>query len=273
MLTSVEVRTSQGSSLMLNLEDDNSGVTVEKIEGLDPVKATLVSSSFANLDGQQFHSARREARNITMRLGLEPVFISDTVQDLRRRLYGFFMPKSTIFMQFTTGEGETREIYGVVESFETPLFTKDPGVDVSIMCFDPDFIDSTLATFSGSTTSANVEVPIDYEGTVETGIVLKLHVDRTLGQFTVYHRPPDGTLRSLDFVASLSAGDEVEISTVVGNKYAHLTRAGVQSSLLYAVLPQSNWIELQPGDNLFHVYATGVSIPYDVQYYPRYGGL
>lgn len=273
MLTSVEVRTSQGSSLTLNLEDDNSGVTVESIDGLDPVKATLVSSSFANLDGQQFHSARREARNLTFKLGLEPVFISDTVQSLRRRLYEYFMPKSTIFMQFNTAEGESKEIYGVVETFETPLFSKEPGIDISVMCFDPDFIDSELASFSGGTTSASVDVQVEYPGTVETGINFKLHVNRTLSEFTIYHRPPDGTLRSLNFVAALAAGDEVEINTVVGNKYARLTRAGVQSSLLYAIQPQSNWIELQPGLNLFHVYATGVTIPYDVQYYPRYGGM
>lgn len=273
MLTLVEVRNNQGALLGLPLLDTDSGFKIESIEGLDPVKATLVSSSFATLDGQQFHSAKREARNIKIRLGLEPDYVTDSVQDLRRRLYPFFNPKSPIGMTFHSSEGLVVNIDGVVESMEAPLFVKEPAVDVSIMCYNPDFVSPDVETFSAMATSAAVEELVTYEGSVETGLVLYLHVDRTLPEFTLYHRTPDGTLLQLDFVAPLISGDELTLSTVTGDKYARLLRAGVQSSVLYGILPQSKWIELSPGDNHIHVYTDGAPIPYDIAFVPKYGGL
>ncbi len=56
MLIKVEARTSSGALLILPLDDVSSGYVVEEIEGLDPVKATLVSSSFAQADGEQYHT-------------------------------------------------------------------------------------------------------------------------------------------------------------------------------------------------------------------------
>lgn len=273
MLTKVEVTNSQGALLGLQLDDVSDGLILEDIQGLDPVKATLVSSSFANLDGEQYHSSRREARNVKLTIGLEPDYITSSVRDLRKRLYGFFMPKSEVTLLFYDSDGLTVNIVGRVESCETALFTKEPAMDISIMCFDPDFIDPNVVTINGMSVSDSTELLIPYDGTVETGILLELDVNRDLTQFTIYHRPPDGTLRTTDFAASLTTGDTLKISTVPGSKYATLTRAASDSSLLYGISPQSNWIELQNGDNYLRLYAEGAGIPYTITYTPRYGGL
>jgi hypothetical protein len=165
------------------------------------------------------------------------------------------------------------DIVGYIETCECPLFTDKPKATISILCMDPDFLDLSDDVISGNTTSGTTETLVTYDGTVDTGIEFVLNVDRTLTEFTIYHRPPDGTLRSLDFAASLILGDVVTISTVRGNKFATLTRAGTNSSLLYAVSPQSNWIEFQNGDNHIRIYALGAAIPYTITYTNRYGGL
>lgn len=273
MLTEVEVRTSQGALLNMPIQDVSSGVVVEAVEGLDPVKATIVSSSFSSLDGAQYHSSRREARNIKFRLGLEPDYTVDTVRDLRMRLYNFFMPKSPVDLAFIMADGLTVNISGRVESFETALFSSEPAVDISIICFDPDFYDLTAVQVGGMTTPDLVETTIIYPGSVETGIKLTLNVDRAISEFTVYSAPPDGTLRTLDFAAPLIAGDVLTISTVPGDKEALLTRAGSISSILYGISPQSSWIELLPGSNKIRVYAEGVGVPYTIEYTNKYGGL
>lgn len=273
MLTAVEVRTEQGQLLSLPLQDVVSGYIIEEIEGLDPVKATLVSSSFANMDGEQYHSSRRETRNIVLKIGLEPDYVNDSVQDLRRGLYGFFMPKSLVNLRFIMSDGLEVDIQGRVESFETPLFTKEPEVDISVICFDPDFFDATPVVVSGNSTALTTESLIPYDGTVDTGVLFTLNVNRSLSAFTVYHRDPSGTLRSLDFQAALVNGDIVKVSTVTGNKYARKTTGGTESSALYAVSPQSYWMKFQPGDNYIRVYAVGAAIPYTLTYVNRYGGL
>jgi hypothetical protein len=273
MLTTVEARTASGNLLILPLEDISNGYVVEDIKGLDPVKATLVSSSFAQMDGEQYHSSRREARNIVLTIGLEPDYITESVRDLRLRLYSYFMPKSAIRLRFYDSDGLVVEISGRVESLETPMFTREPKVDISIMCFDPDFVELTPVVVNGNTVSDNTDTIIEYPGTVETGFVLVLNVDRVLNEFTIYHRPPDDSIRTLDFAAPLQAGDILTISTIVGSKFANLNRGGTISSILYGVSPQSNWIQLEHGDNNLRVYAVGAAIPYEITYTPRYGGL
>lgn len=274
MLTKVEVRTRQGNLLSLQLDDISDGYVVQDIQGLDPVKATLVSSGFAGQDGEQFHSSRREARNPRFQIGFEPTdpeMVS--VRDLRNQLYNFFMPKKEITLRFYMSNGLVVEAIGRVETFESILFTQEPMADISIMCFDPDFYELTTTVVSGLSTDAVAPTEITYNGTVETGIRLILDVNRTLSEFTVYHTPPGDGIRSLQFVAPLVAGDRLTISTVFGNKGATLLRGGTETSLLYAISPQSNWIEFTKGVNSFQVYAVGAGIPASVEYITRYGAL
>lgn len=273
MITQIEARTVQGTLLSLSLDDSSMGILVDEVEGLDPVKATIVSSGFASNDGVQYQSSRREARNITIKLSLEPDYLTESVRMLRNRLYGFFMPKSEVSLRFYMEDGLIVDTSGRVESFESSLFVKEPKIDISIICFDPDFISTTPVELSGSTVSSTLDTIIDYEGSVEAGFIFNLNVNRDLLEFTIYNSTPDNVTRTLDIAATLQDGDVLSISTISGNKGVTLTRAGVDSSLLYAMSPQSSWLEFLPGENQFRVYATGLSIPYSITYVPRYGGL
>lgn len=274
MLTRIDARSSQGEVLSLPLDDDSSGLIVSEITGLDPVKATIVTSSFAQLDGTQYQTSRRENRNIVIKLDVDADYISTTVRDLRKRLYAFFMPKSNVDLSFYLSEGLTLDISGVVESFDFPLFVKEPTATISIICFDPDFIDSSsIQPFFGMSVSDLTEVEIEYDGEVETGVVLQLHANRNISQFTIYHRAPNGVTRSMDVAVPLVAGDVLKITTTAGSKSAILTRGGTQSSVLYGVSPQSYWMELFQGLNFIRVYVDGAAVPFDLTHETRYGGL
>lgn len=273
MITKVEARTPQGTLLSLPLGDISGGYSLQKITGLDPVKATIVSSPFANADGEQYQSARREKRNLVVTLGFETDYITNSVRTLRRNLYEFFQPKSNVSLRFYDDDGLTVNIDGRVESFDSDLFSDDPTVDISILCFDPDFVNVNSSAISGSTVASTTNSLIQYDGDIESGFALTLNVNRALTEFTIYNTGADGIVRSLDVAASLVSGDVVSISTISGDKYVRLTRSGVTSSLLYGMTTQSDWIEFSPGDNHFRVYATGAAIPYSISYTERYGGL
>lgn len=273
MINLIEVRTSQGSLLGLPLDDVSNGLVVEEVGGLDPVKATLVSSSFAQQDGEQYQSARRERRDITIKVGLEADFVETTVRDLRKRIYSYFMPKSQVDLTFHMADGLDANIHGVVESCESALFAQEPVMDISIACFNPDFYESDSVVVDGTTVSTDVETLLTYDGTVETGITFVLSPQRDLTEFTFYHRPPDGSLRSLEFASPILAGDVLTISTIPGSKSAMLSSSSQDGSVLYGVSPQSNWIELRQGDNYIRVYAEGEPIPFTIEYTNKYGGL
>ena len=85
---------------MLPLLDSSGGYSVKDIQGLDPGKASLVSTMLAQMDGGQLHNARRDPRNITMKLGIESDYLTNSVAGLRSGLYDFFMPKQSATLGF-----------------------------------------------------------------------------------------------------------------------------------------------------------------------------
>jgi hypothetical protein len=273
VLTLVEARTPQGTLLSLPLDDISSGIIVKGFDGLDPVKATIVQSSLAGRDGTQFQSSRRDSRNIMIKLGLEADYIMSSITELRKQLRGFFLPKSMVSLRFYDSEGLTVDISGVVETCDAPLFTDKPTVEISIICFDSDFVEVDSVEVSNSTVSSSSESVIQYDGDIETGFIFTLNVDRDLTEFTIYNRPPDDVTYILDFAAVLQAGDVLTINTVAGSKEITLKRDGVESSLLYGMPSQSSWIQLFPGENHYRVYAEGAAIPYTISYITRHGGL
>jgi hypothetical protein len=273
MIEKVEVRTIAGTLLTLSLEDISNGYAIEEIRGLDPVKATIVSSDFAQMDGSQYQTSSRGERNLVFTIGFEPDYSSMSVRSLRTNMYSFFMPKSFVNLRFYMVDGLIVETIGRVESFEAPLFTDEPKATISVLCFDPDFIETTPIVVTGNTTSSTTEFAVTYEGTTDTGFIFVLSVDRTLTEFSIYHHRPDGSLQVMDFAAALAAGDVVTVSTINGDKRVTLTRSGSVSSLLYGLSPQSPWLKLQHGVNNLRVHATGAAIPFTITYNDRYGGL
>lgn len=273
MLERVDITNSRGSTFTLMLEEDDGPYQVNDIEGLDPVKATLVATSYAGADGENFQSAKRPARNIKYKLDLDPDFNPKDYSDLRNDLYKYFMPKSKIAQRFFLSSGLYLDIDGIVEDVSSPLFEEDPNVEVSVMCYQPDFIDGRIVSLSGHTVSDSTNTVIDYPGNIESGVVVTLNINRTVGELSIYNSDEGGGQQQLDFSGSLLNGDSLVISSLRGAKGITLTRASVSSSYLYGRSPQSSWIELVEGLNQFRIHADGDPIPYTVEYVVRYGGL
>lgn len=140
MLTKLEVQNVQSNVLPLTLEDASNGYLVRDIQGLDPVKATITSSQMAQVDGAQPQASRRETRNITMKIGLQPNnTLNHDVASLRTNLYNFLISKALVNLSFYTDGSLYATTTGIVESCTNNMFSADPEVDVSIICYDPDF--------------------------------------------------------------------------------------------------------------------------------------
>ena len=272
MLYKVDIINSKGETLGLPLGDYSNGYLVKLIDGLDPVDANIVSSGFAGIDGEQHQASRREARYIPMKLGLKQG-AAGTTSVLRSKLMNFFMPKALIRLRFFRDDGPDVDIDAVVEKFNCPLFVKEPEASINLKCHKPDFYMPDLQGSANHTTSGTDEHYIDYNGSVETGFEFRMTVDRAISQFTIFQRSGEQSINRLIFAEPLIAGDVLTISTVAGDKRATLTRAGSESSLLFGVSPDSQWLNLFPGPNYIRVYAEGAAIPYTITYYSKVGGL
>jgi Phage tail protein len=273
LLDRVEFTNRTGNKLAIPFYDGADGYWFESVEGTDPVDAVIVSSSFANVDGEQYQSARRGSRNLVFKMGVDVSQVHGSVTQLRRNLMGLLMPKTEARLRFFSTDFPAVDIVGIVESFDWPLFAQEPEVTLSIICHQSDFVDLMTVVAVDRTTSELLNTIIDYPGSVETGITFRMLADRALDGFTIYHRSSSGAFSSLEFEQPLIAGDLVEICTISGEKEIMLTRAGTRSSILHAMSPYSNWIEIHPGANYFSVVAEGAEIEYTIEYVNRYGGL
>lgn len=274
MLNKIEIMNNQGDTLVLPLQDVVEGYVVQDIEGLDPVPAVIVTSGFAQQDGEQYQSSRRSKRNIVLTLGLEAaLYARGTVKDLRNNLYRWLMPKSEARFRFFDTDGSFVEIYGRVEDFESKLFVKDPVAAITIVCVKPDFYIPEPVVINALTVSNSSEFVINYQGTVDTGFIMRFNIDRNVNGITVYHHLTEGAINTLEFTGTLASGDVLSISTVPGAKGATLNRANSDSPILYGVSPSSKWLALDQGDNYIRAYTEGAPVPFTIEYTTKIGAL
>lgn len=273
MLNKVEIIPNQGPTLALPFGDVFGGYLVKEILGLSPVRANMVSAGYAAQDGEYYQASKREKRNLTLKLGLIPDYGANSVQNLRDVLYRYLMPKTEVRLRFHVGENTTREITVRVETFDSNLFAKEPDAVINMIGFNPDFYDPVQTTVNGTTTSTGTTIPIEYVGTIDTGIQFNILANRNMSGFTIHNQVNNGLMQTLEFVEDILSGDYIQINTNPGHKEAIRTSGAVISSILNGVSPYATWTKFEPGVNNFRVFAEGVAVPYSVQYTAKYGGL
>ena len=75
--------------------------------------------------------------------------------------------------------------------------------------------------------------------------------------------------------SGIVAGDDIVISTVTGNKYVNLVRAGETTNIINCIDKNSSWFKLSKGDNVFaYVAEEGLNnIQFSVQNQIVYEGV
>lgn len=264
------------------MDDASAGYVVKEIDGLDPVNATLTSSTMAQLDGAQFQNAVLTTRNITIKLGLEPDYVNNTVDSLRSALYDYLLPMANIQLGFYKDGTLFAVTSGQVESFENSMFSNDPEIDISIICYDPAFYAPEPVTVSGTTTTGTDTTTITYDGTTPTGIIFDLTVNQDCLGFTVYNTDPlfNSQVYSLNQNELMESPDIITINSIPGQKSIIDTTSGTPRSILYYVDPAATWPLLSKGDNQFRVYFNDAvdgedlgPMNWTLSYTPKYAGL
>lgn len=213
-----------------------------------------------------------------MRMGLDSRYGGESVTAIRRELYHIFMPKNYLEMIFHQSDGPSVEISGYVEIAESPTFTRMPSFGVSILCNDPDFIDQTVNSKGAEAYPNSLEMhDVEYMGTVSSGfdLLMDIEVSGSGNGFTIQQVTPRGDTRSLIFDTPVQARDVIRVKTHPGEKEVTVIRDGVETSVLYAIDPQSEWPMLESGTNKIGAQVTGNTIRSFYEYFwnDRYGGL
>lgn len=252
--------------------DGSTPYIVKNIDGVDPVRATISTTSYANQDGGFYQSAKTEMRNIVLTIGYRPDLTSGmSIQEIRRSMYSVFDPKARVKLRFIDTDEAPVEIEGFVESHETSIFSRDPEVQISILCPDPYF--KEIRPVSISSTNNN-PVYTSYLGTAETGFLFEMFVNRNVEGTLLRAYINDDNYYDVHYGGALVPGDVLSISTERANKFVRRTRGGETLSVLNGITRGQLSMVISPRtDRLYVAVGEPRTIPYRITYTPKYIGI
>lgn len=282
MLNSIEVYNTMGTETTLDFVEagsiENDIIQVKNIDGLDPVKADINQVAAATRDGLSSIDSDVASRNIVITLRPNPDWSTWAPETIRKFIYSYFMPKTTVKLVFDSDEVGVVEIFGIIESCDANPFSQEPEYIISIICEDPYFtavaitsIDGNIINPSDWSTGAT-DVPI--VGTVPIGIKVQIPWGDLTGA-QIQTQSPSTSIFEVDYTETSVL---VEMNSVPGSKYIRSINQtnGVFINILDKVSSGSEWPLLQPGDNKFAVLAdgyTGLGYVWNLSFYQKFGGI
>lgn len=299
MIKKVTVSNNSGESLELELAGpDKSGLAIESIKGLGPVKATINTTEIVTSDISLFNSARLTERNIVIKLRYYPRSNDDIIEDIRLLTYKFFPIKKKIKIEIETDRRKAYAI-GYVESNEPDVFSAQSSCQVSILCADPHFYDSEVGdnaemfygikpVFEFPFENNSLEEPIIEMGNIasvehskniivndgdtEVGMIIEILAGGTITDPSIINVGTNEymTLNS-DKIALITgglftSGDKIIINTNKGQKSVTLLRGTIEYNILAALKSYSTWFTLTKGSNEFYFDAKKNRLSMNVSY-------
>lgn len=266
---------------------EKSGINVKNITGITPLGAEIYSTPFGALDGGIFVGSRVPSRNIVLTLAMYEEDAEDetvkTIEDARLKVYNFFRIKDWVNLVFYT-TNRILQVTGYVESTETDIFSENETSTVSILCVDPWFYSSDHSGLSFSGTRPTFTFPfssvhgsiipsellvfgvisidtrtnIYYNGDIKTGFEMRINFTGT-DFHNIYFYNMETRERMTMYTdqielltdTPLGPGDELQISTISGQKSAYLLRNGEYRNVISMIDKNADWFQLTKGSNLF----------------------
>ena len=257
----LEVKVENKSGEILNLTTSKN-YTLFKVEGLQPPATTINSTKKSTSDGTTINSVSVESRNIVLYMTIDR-----DIEKNRINLYKYFPLKQTVTVYFKNNTRDVK-IDGLVEIIECDLFTNRQVAQISLICPQPYFsaVNELISYFSDLTNlfsfpfniaqsgaelsaiTTNIRKSIINTGDVESGVIIKLYAIGDVVNpiiYDVFNR----THIAINF--SMQANDQIIINTNIGSKSITLIRNGVSYNAMGYMTPDSKWLTLAQGDNVF----------------------
>lgn len=303
MIESLKVTNHLGESLVMELRNpEQSGFLIAHVDGFAAPKANVNTTDMAGQDGAKFNSSKVNIRNIVLTIVLQP-YAQHTVEDLRIKLYKYFPIAKRIKLEVRS-ENRYAYVYGYIEDNPVNIWSSRVATQISILCPDPFFYSvsafyvpisgiSPLFTFPFSNESTSEPllelseyivsplVNIPYTGDKITGVITRIHFLGDAENITLFN-DTNGKQLTIDtsFITDFTPayfveGDEIYVSSVVGNKYVRFLRGGIYYNILNSLNTDFEWITLSAGENLIGYTAetTPENLQITIEYQKLYEGV
>jgi len=283
VLTNLEVYSSLSTApdlpLLAGVGEDQDPIHIRDITGLGPVKATINTSPYGSMDADFYTGGHVGQRNIVMRLGFNPDYVTETVATLRDKVYNYFMSKQPVTLRLFRDNGPAVEIDGITESCEPNIFAQDPEIAVSVICPDPDFVAVSPSIIDGIANENPDSSDFTLIGNIDTSgrVVISANAgDATYtGLVTLEHQTLAPGVNNFKVTGTIDPAETLVIDSARGAKVAQNIVGPETNNLLNTMTDDSVWLTLRPGTNKFRVLleAGATDHPWELTYYERFGGL
>lgn len=274
---------------------DGSGRFISKIDGLEPVQATISTTAYNSLDGEFYVGSQVPKRNIVLTVQTE-LSGAESIAQVRRDLYRYFMPQNSMLLQFDSDDRDPVQAYGYVESFSGDRFSQDPEITISILCPNPNFLAATPIIVNGQSKVGTDPAPesIINPGDRNVGVTIslinnqdvafegdiKIHrmVESSPG---VYFSEQELYLNDVSINAYMYDESHMWVDTRVGSKKVEIQNQQNErtKNLLGSMREDSVWPVFYPAPNLFRVVTTdtegwsGHYLDWQLTFVPAFGGI
>lgn len=256
---------------------NRTGFDLRDAQGLGPVPSQINFSEFAMIPGGQFHSHNVQTRNIVLRIGFDSVYNTDmSVQDLRREIYQIASPGSNVRLRLYNNRSFEMQIDGWVETAEPVIFSKDPEIQISIICTHPFFREPGSSVFENLSWSHDFY----YGGDIVYGYNIVATVLENINWLEIQDLSSiyDETNRpSMRINHPIPAGDKVRVITTPGNRQVtqmHPNESFKARLITHVHARAGGWPQMKPGNNTIGVRGNNPStVEYNIGVVRRYGGF
>lgn len=253
----IEIENEAGARLLLTQNEKM--YQLVKAEGLMPPPADIVTTSITSMHGERFKSSRLEMRNIVL-----TIKVRGLVESNRIYLYNFFVAGQPCTIRYKNG---VRDVYirGFCENIEADLFEMGQTIQVSILCPEPFWVNSTPKIYDWMTVFPEFEFPfsigsngIEFSrfvyrqelditncGDMTVGFVLTVLADT--GKITNPVLFDVGTSQFIKVNVNLDIGDRLIVNTIRGQRGAVLVKKSETRDVFHLIDHESTWIQLKRG--------------------------
>jgi hypothetical protein len=272
MLTQVVLQTANPMTFEIAAADPDEIIILKSISGLSPADVTLFTGDFSR-NGGYYQGRRVGQRNPIFNLKLNPDYVNDIeVSDIREMLYRQFLEPTAsgdgVQVLLKDDRKPDRYFICYVEKWPDEIFTDKPKASISTLCVDP-MLKSAVET-TDSNAAGWVSVPVDYEGSADTGIEAHLKVATAGLQVTLEN---NGQVMKLVKATNFAVNDVIYINTKQGERA--ITLNGVDAMGLLTA--DSKWISLNQAGNTLQAYGTvpadGKAVVTDYTYRAEWWGV
>lgn len=259
---------SDGLSIVLT--DQFAPWLLENCEGIYETRSTVNTSENTMTDGSTYQGSTTRMRNIVLTLRDNPL---GNHADNRALLYSIFKPKKPGTFRYEEGD-ILRQIAYYVESVTIDTIKRARQAVVSLLCPDPFFVDlqdieiqmsAWVSMFEfrhefqaageefGSRAAERMKTIVNDSAADNVGITIAIEANGTVVNPAVTHVEQEEsiTVGTALNPMTMTAGDRIIITTHTNNKHVYLERNGEREEINEYLTEDSEFIQLNNGENTF----------------------